>query len=257
MASREIVLSSLKAGINRLRIKGGASKDALFDGLNCWIDQSGSAQSRQGTTFVYTLPAGTKGLVQFGGKLLVLALATPAITNPLFTYKIIKHPDPAFAGTISTVHFAKPFLGWVYAAVQFSDGNIYHYWLQEPTAWASGFDYAVNANVSPSAENGFYYTASRDDPPPSWKAATAYQIGDIVQPSAYNGFVYNVVSTTGASPQSGATEPTWPTEDGAQVNEDANSTTTVVPVAPPAPAVSPVSTKYGNLTGFKNPKLLP
>ena len=260
MASREIVLTSLKTGINRLRIKGGASPDSLYDLVNGYIDQSGTPRNRSGTSFVYTLPAGTKGLCQFGGKMIVFALADVTITNALFDYKIVRHPDPAFTGTIAQVHYSKPFLGWLYAAIEFSDGQILHYWLQEPKAWAAGYDYGVNDSVSPSVGNGFYYTASRANPPPAWQPNTSYGMGDVVQPQTYNGYVYTVVAVSGTNAKSGATEPTWPTADGGQVNEDANAVTTVVPTSPPAPAPSPTPTKYTNFTGnpkINNPKLLP
>ena len=251
MASRQITLTALKTGITRLRDKGGASPDGLYDLLNGYIDQAGAPRSRSGTSLVYTLPAGTKGLVQYGGKLLVLALTAPTITNSLFTYKIIKHPDPSFSGTIKTVHFAKPMLGWIYAVVEFSDGQILHYWLQEPTVWKAGTNYAVNASVSPSVGNGFYYVASRDNPPPAWQPNTQYALGDIVQPSAYNGFQYTVADVSGSNAASGSTEPVWPTTNGAQVNEDANDTLSVNPTYPSAPPVSPVGSKYTNLTNGK------
>jgi hypothetical protein len=48
----------------------------------------------------------------------------------------------------------------------------------------------------------------------------------VVEPTVYNDYYYTVVDTQGTTPRSGAVEPIWPTEDGAQVTEDADGVDT-------------------------------
>ncbi len=51
---------------------------------------------------------------------------------------------------------------------------------------------------------------------PTWAASTAYSVGDVVIPTTTNGHMY--VCTAGGT--SGASEPTWPTTDGATVTDN-------------------------------------
>ena len=55
-------INALTAGINRLRTKGGASNDGLYDLLNGYVTLAGTIVSRPGTVEDATLPAGTVGL---------------------------------------------------------------------------------------------------------------------------------------------------------------------------------------------------
>ncbi len=54
-----------------------------------------------------------------------------------------------------------------------------------------------------------------DNAAPVWAASTAYNVGDRVEPTTANGFVYEC-TTAGTSD---ATEPAWPTTEGATVTD--------------------------------------
>lgn len=220
---RSVTLSAVKAGMTRLRDKGGASPESLFELTNGYVDASRSPTSRPGTRLDYILPAGTKGLCAFGGKLHVFATQPIDPGNSLYVVNILKHPDPTFAGGLLKIHFAKPFLGFLYVVAEFIDGNVYHYWLQSPNVWAANTIYGLDALVQPSVPNGFFYRTATKSPAPAWAPGQPKAIGDVVQPTTPNGWEYVVTEVTG-TPTTGATEPAWPTAEGAQIFEGTDTT---------------------------------
>ncbi|WP_256202355.1 hypothetical protein [Stenotrophomonas pictorum] len=58
---RQIAMSAVKAGITRLRDKGGASSDSLYDLLNGYVTAARTIKCRPGTRIDAELPEGTKG----------------------------------------------------------------------------------------------------------------------------------------------------------------------------------------------------
>lgn len=241
---RAVALTSLKKGIDRTRIKGGAQPDTLFDGVNMWVTVSLSARPRPGTriasvsdtpTPVYSLPPGTVGLTTFEGDLVVFADQLIDLSDyPGFRLEILNHPNAAnLAPTpnLVKIHFAEPYLGFLYVAAEWSDGSTFHYWLREFTTWQATTVYRFGDLVEPTVPNGFTYQATRLNPAnPVWTPDTAVTLGDIREPTVPNSFQYEVIDTIGTAPRTGTTEPTWPTTAGATVTEDAN----FGPQAPPA-----------------------
>lgn len=252
MAIRQANLGPLKAGITRLRDKGGASAESLYDLLNGYVDASGAPTSRDGTRLDHKLPAGTKGLCAFQGKKHVFALEPIDTGSTDYVVDILIHPDPNFAGTLKAIHFAKPFLGFLYVVAEFSDGQVFHYYLQSKAAWAANTVYKTGEAVRPTSANGFMYTPSTQDNPPAWQASTTYAIGDRVQPTVYNGYQYELVEVAGDNPSSGATEPTWLTSEGALVYEDIDNTP---PAQPTGGGSAPGGDRYSNLPGYKQNQL--
>ena len=235
--SRRFPIGSFKTGITRLREKGGPAPDSLFDLVNGYVNAAGAPVSRFGTTLQKTLPAGTKGLCIFKGKRHVFAMTAIDPGSTDYVVDILIHPDPAFAGTLVAIHFAKPFLGYLYVVAEFSDGQIFHYYLQANDAWQATKFYKIGDTVRPTVINGFVYAPTSQNNPPAWSPDTTYAIGDVVQPSQYNGYAYTVVDASGSPATSGSTEPSW--------IASASSTTT---------ASGPDSTRYGNLIGAKTYK---
>ncbi|NII54398.1 hypothetical protein [Luteibacter sp. SG786] len=224
MSQRQVTLSAVKAGMTRLRDKGGASPESLYELTNGYVDASRSPTSRPGTSLDFTLPAGTKGLCAFQGKLHVFATTRIVPSNPKYVVNILKHPDVSFTGGIKKIHFAKPFLGYLYVVAEFDDASVWHYWLQAPPIWQPNTIYGLGQLVRPSTENGFYYRSNSASKAPVWTANTPKQLGDVVQPTTANGWEYVVTEVTG-TPTTGSTEPSWPTQEGAQVFEGTDSTT--------------------------------
>lgn len=246
MASRMVQLNALKQGIVRLRTKGGADPSTLYDLLNGYVTIDGSIQSRPGTVKEIDLPAGTKGMCAFGGKLHVFSTTPMDSGNPKYVVHALHHPNANFSGQIKEIHFASAFMGALYVVAEFTDDNVYHYWLRTPDAWKAGATYDIGDLVSPSVDNGWMYEASADNPPPAWDPGMSVKVGDEVQPTTYNGWKYKAVQVDGDG-TTGDTEPEWPTSDGAQVIETVDQTPASSPT--PTPPNNPGGGRYGNPGG--------
>lgn len=233
---RDAPLTVLKGGINRLRTKGGARADNLYDLLNGYLTEDGTAHVRPGTLRSATLDATTKGLTYFNGSRHVFAAATVAVPTG-YTLHVLVHPDqdPGEAVVaLKKIHFAEPFLGFLYVAAEFIDGTVCHYWLEDGTTWEASKVYFNGDLVQPTVPNGLAYAATRNLPPnPAWAANVPRTVGDLVEPTVYNGYYYIVIDTSGATPSSGATEPVWPTSEGATIVES----TDITPAPPPVDAI--------------------
>jgi hypothetical protein len=242
MASRSEVLTVSKGGINRERFRGGALKDSLYDLLNAYITPSKTIRIRPAALYYETLPDDSNGdslvhgLCAHNNALHVFATEYVAVPDG-FILHIINHPDQTDSdGTpipIKRVHFAKPFLGYLYVAVEFNTqtaidggyGDVYHYWLQGGSAWEASKDYKVGDIVTPATPTGLSYVAKRSGSAnQQWLAGVQRALGDVVEPTTFNNFEYTVIDTLGSNPRSGSTEPDWPTDSGAQVIEEADST---------------------------------
>jgi hypothetical protein len=260
---RSAPLTTIKGGISRLRLKGGARADTLYDLLNGYVTEANTIVVRPGTQRIAQLDENTRGLTYFDESLHTFCHAAVPVPSG-FTLHILSHPDatPAEEYPLEKIHFAEPFMGALYVVAEFEDGSIYHYWLQAGEPWEADHHYAAGALVTPSVPNGYVYQATRfGDPYPSWApnvprsdgSGDEYDAQSIIEPTVYNDFYYVCVATTGGSPQSGTTEPTWPTEDGAQVIEsvDGGNTITGAPATTPPSTDQPASgtqERYGTYT---------
>lgn len=162
---------------------------------------------------------------------------------------------------LEKIHFAEPFMGALYVAAEFENGNIYHYWLQPGTQWEASKVYQLGDLVYPAIPTGYVYKAVRlGSAYPPWAAnasrsdgTTSGYVQSMIEPTTYNGFYYTCIATTGSNPRSGTTEPDWPTEDGATVIESTDNppdvnipTTTTATDAGTVP--STVTDRYGAFT---------
>ena len=206
-------------GMTRLRDKGGASPTTLFELTNAYIDIDGTARPRPGTDVFALLPAGTKGLISHNGKLHVFSAVPIESTDPKIVINTLRHPT--IDGTpLLQIHFASPFMGFLYVAAEFSDGLIQHYWVEALGNWEAGTSVRLGQRVSPSDANGYVYKVVRlGGIKPKWAPGVERTVGDEIEPTSQNGFRYEVVSTTGANPASGDVEPNWPAENGALIVE--------------------------------------
>jgi hypothetical protein len=234
MADRTQALTTVKGGINRQRTKGGALKDSLYDLVNGYVSKSKTIVPRPGTRRIFTLPTDTagnsltKGLMAFEGELHVFATEL-VDTPPGVVLHVITHPDSTIENIIAIeeINFAAPFLGYIYVVATFENGDTYHFWLQGGDPWSAETIYGAGDIITPSVPTGLSYQASRLTPANlSWAPNVERTVGEVVEPTVYNDYYYTVVDTQGTTPRSGAVEPIWPTEDGAQVTEDADGVDT-------------------------------
>ncbi len=109
---RTVPLTTIKGGIDRLRTKGGARADALYDLVNGYVTEQYTVAARPGTERTALLPSGTVGLTAFDGKLHVFS-ASDVDTDghdPEVTLHRLLHPNAA-SEALAEIHFAEPFLG--------------------------------------------------------------------------------------------------------------------------------------------------
>lgn len=255
---RIVTLNALRAGIERLRIKGGAKIDALYDLVNGYVTLDGSIKSRPGTETTVTLPAGTEGMTAFESELVVFShqpAVIPASTPPARCELVIHPTNPTLP--LARIHFAAPIVGALYVAAEFSNGDVFHYWLRSAETWTASTSHDIGDLVQPSTPNGYLYRAHRlRAPGVKWAPKVARTVGDVVEPTAFNGYEYECIDTVGASPRSGETEPVWPTEEGAIVIEDTGRDVAPPPttgtVTPPTTTLDPdTSDRYDGGIGSR------
>jgi hypothetical protein len=252
---RDIPLTVIKGGINRLRVKGGARPDSLYDALNCHVTAAQTVIVRAGTVRQNALPSGTKGLCAFEDKLHVFADSVIAVSDP-YVLHVLAHPTDA-TQTLKEIHFSEPFLGFLYVVAEFTNGDVFHYWLQSSGPWQANHIYHAGDLVEPTTPNGLAYKATRIGAPfPSWapnvprNIASTGVAASIIEPTVYNDFFYTAIAVSGDNPASGTIEPTWPTSEGATVVEETDTITAGSPTATPAPPNNTVGQgtidRYGN-----------
>lgn len=232
MAERSVALTTVKGGINRLRTKGAALQDSLYDLMNGYVSKARTVKVRPGTFREADLTsdtaggADTRGLVGFEGSLHVFAHRDLDVPTG-YVLHVLRHPaDPQDEeGTpLKLIHSATPFMGQLYVVAEFEDngsslGSIFHYWVPEGPAWAVEQIYKIGDIVTPPGSALSFRASRLIESSPVWSANAERLVGDIVEPTVYNGFQYTAISVTGDPAKSGTTEPTWPEEDGARVTE--------------------------------------
>lgn len=248
-------LTVLRGGINRLRVKGGARADMLYDLLNAYITTAGSVQIREGTARAATLSSATVGLAAMNGQFNVFANTLQTVPAG-YVCNVLVHPtNPAL--TPSIIWFAKPFMGFLYITCQFSDGSVFDYWLQNNGTWAADTVYITGNIVLPPTPTGLAYLAVRDMPPnPNWSSETIIALGNVIEPTTYTGFAYRAVAVAGTSVHTGQTEPNWPTTIGGIIQEfgdfdtsttDAGTTQGTTPTSTaPVPLGGTITDRYGD-----------
>lgn len=233
MASRAYALASQVDGINLMRSKGGASKASLFDLKNGWVTSKRTIKARPGSVKDLTFPPGTAGVLGFEDLFHTFYhLPYVGSVDPRVRVNIVPHPTLGifFTGTIRKVHRAFPFLGRIYAVIEFTDGKVQHYWLEDPPAWTANTVVGYGSIVRPTVENGRYLENVTLSTVPAWQSNTVVAINDLRQPRIANGFRYKLTSATGTAPyRTSNVEPTWPTTVGATVTERRYITATQIP----------------------------
>lgn len=235
--SRPFALTAVKAGISRLTEKGSPNKDSLWDLFNADVNAARKPCIRRGTVTDTVLPAGTKGIVSFQGKLVVFASELVVMTDPDYVCQVIPHPTDTSLD-IEDVPFAAALLNVLYAVVRFENGDVFHYWLRSFPGWTAGQAFLIGGLVQPTTPNGYLYRAARlSGPRAVWAPRVARALSAEVEPTVYNGYYATVTAVYGPAPASGTVEPTWPVIKGAEVAEVSDGAST--PTNPTTPGEPP------------------
>jgi len=229
--SRQATLNAVQGGITRLRDKGGASPNTLFELTNGHVTIARTIESRPGTVRHAELPDESRGLGVHEGQLTTYCHRMVPVPAG-YRLEVIGHPTQADL-PLRTIHFDGPAMGFPYVVAEYANGDVFHFWLERFVPWSANKPVIPGQTVSPTTQTGYLYQAGRTDTPaPAWSAGAARAVGDVVEPSTPNGYRYRVVEVFGNNPVSGSTEPTWPTETGHRVTES-------VQTGPSAPTVLP------------------
>ena len=257
---KQEALTTIKGGLSRQRTKGGALKDQLYDLLNGYVTSQKTVKSRPGTTLSATLPSGTVGLVHHNGSFHVFASSNVTGIPTGYTLNVIREPS---GSALSKIHFAEPFLGYLYVAAEFASGDIYHYWLRDSESWQANNEYQFSDIVEPTTSNTYKYVPSRNGQPyPTWSPNASRTVGDKVEPTQFNGYYFEVVSTSGANPRSSVIEPGWIGDPnivaGKRYAESADGTFRATRATPPRdrdrrpPLGDDVDERYGDDRPYRN-----
>jgi len=196
--ARTIHLTGLKQGIQRVREKGGADPDTLYDLDDGYVGIDGAIEQRPGTVLAYDLPAGTLGMCAHDGDLVVFSTspkACPAGTR----CEVLTHPFFPSQG-LTYIWYAAPFLGYLYVVAEFQNGDVYHYWLQAASEWEASTTYQEGQIIVPSTPNGLGYKAHRVLPKyPTWIPGMEVVLGTKVEPTVANGYYYEATETSEAA----------------------------------------------------------
>jgi len=217
---RAYPITVLAGGINRLRVKGGAAANSLYDLQNAWITNAGAVVPREGTIRVATLNSSTVGLAAANGQFNIFSSSFSTAALPAgYVLNVLSNPVNSTASP-TVIYYAKPFMGFPYVVASFSDGNVFHYWLQNNGTWTSTTDYTSASIVLPPVLNGLAYQGVRDFPPnPVWTPETIITSASYIEPTTATGFCYQAIATTGTPVHTGAVEPVWPTTAGGIIQE--------------------------------------
>lgn len=242
---RQVALTTSKGGITRLRAKGAALNDSLYDLVNGYITAARTIKARPGTRRTFELPPGTVGLVNFNGVPRVFSNVQVSGIPAGIELVVLLSPDGSDL-VITKIHFAEPFLGALYVVAEFEDGGVYHYWLEDAAPWEPDTEYRHGDLVQPTTGSpGLVFRARRgSDTYPVWSPNAARTVADRIEPTVYTDFFYQVVATTGENPRSGEFEPVWPVVSGGQVTETPDTAPGGVgggldPPPPPPPPTPP------------------
>ncbi|MBA4279300.1 hypothetical protein [Ralstonia sp.] len=252
--SRQITLNAVQAGMTRLRDKGGANPNSLFELTNAQVTAARTIRSRPGTRLVATLPAQTRGLTVYLGQITTFCHEPVAVPASI-RLEVIRHPSQADL-PLRAIHFAAPHMGFLYVVAEYGNGSIFHFWLQTIAPWTPNAVVIPGQTVTPTTQTGYLYQASRTDTPaPVWQPGVTRAVNDLVEPTVSNGYRYRAVETFGPRPASGRDEPEWPTVSGQRVTESVQispPTTTAVttdagPTAAERPIVDGIRRRYPGL----------
>jgi hypothetical protein len=120
-----IVYDNFKGGLD-VRKKSAISPAAVQYVLsNAYCTTGYSLKKRPCLRLAATLEPGTAGLKAGGGKLNTFyESGSIAHANPLFVANIAPHPT--FSQLVTKAHFGEEFNGFLYAALEYADGTIWH-----------------------------------------------------------------------------------------------------------------------------------
>jgi len=171
-------------GMDLRRNQKMAASNVMFTLNNAYITSGMRIKKRPCLTKVATLEAGTVGLFSGLGKLNTFFGGGSFIThaNTLFqAHRVYHSTDKAL--TLSDAHFCTPFNGYLYVAVEYSNGDVKHAYLNDDGAWQDSHAYVAGQFVRPTTPNGFRYkclaNGTSGTVEPTWSTTLGADTADV------------------------------------------------------------------------------
>lgn len=120
-----IIVEDFKLGMDRRRKRIAGTPGSLWTLVNGHISRGGDIERRKVFVEQYSVP-GTKGLAAIHSQLYVFGSAIDPGVAAGLTYQRLQHPDGSTG--LARVLAAEAFDGKMYAAAEFADGSIHHYY---------------------------------------------------------------------------------------------------------------------------------
>ena len=160
-----ILVEDFRGGLDTRRMNVTATPGTLVTLENAHITRGGEIEKRPAFVELADLPSNTIGLAAAGGQIYVFGDAAPNTitfapgTPSNINYIQLQHPSGEALTDILSVDF---YNGRVYAAAQFSDGRIYHFY--DGTRITDWFDGRARATIeiTGGSQGGTNATASFD-----------------------------------------------------------------------------------------------
>ncbi len=129
---KDITFDEFDVGLDLRKSASVSDANRLRELTNAYVTTGKALRKRQGYTLVATLEAGTKGLVAGLGKLNTF-YESGSITHANTLFQANKVAHPTLSQLVSKVHKGDVFAGYIYAAVEYADGSIWHHYLDGGT----------------------------------------------------------------------------------------------------------------------------
>lgn len=150
-----IWVKEFTGGLDTRRLPETSAGGTLMRARNGHITRGGEFEQRAAFVPTYDLPAGTVGMVATSKGLTVFgSAAAPAMPDGV-SYQRLQHPDavPALVRVLS----ADVFAGKIYAAAEFTDGSVHHFY--DGTIISDWFDgrarasFTITAGTTPATDD--------------------------------------------------------------------------------------------------------
>lgn len=126
----ELTYKKFNVGLDRRQAKSVADPNRFLQCKNAFVTAGYQIQRRPAARVYAELPAGTKGLAAYRGRLAVFSSGVSIPTgNPNVASFELDEPPGAVGKDIADIHFAEEFEGFLYVAAEYVNGAKRHHYL--------------------------------------------------------------------------------------------------------------------------------
>lgn len=191
-----ILVEDFRGGLDRRRMNVTAAPGTLVELKNAHITRGGEIEKRPAFVEIVQLPSNTIGLAAAAGQIYTFgsdaesSVTFAADTPSNVTYVQLQHPSGEELTDVLSVDF---YNGQLYAAAQFADGRIYHYFNgTRITDWFDGraratFEVTAGTAGGTAATASFEVTGGTSNPGDELRILRINSVDLISDPVSHNG----------------------------------------------------------------------